>query len=104
MAHLNQINKQVLLLVAALLFAHASSAQPELTGGSYPVVLTPTRLRQSLQFVPASVTIISAETLRRFGVTNLPDALRLVPGMSITQVSDSGPNHRVTKTCVSKTT
>ena len=55
----------------------------------YPIVLTPTRLRQSLADVPASVTIISAETIRRYGINNVPDALRLVPGMAITQASGS---------------
>lgn len=66
--------------------AQASSAadiasDPE----SFPVVLTPARLRQSLQDVPASVTIITSEKLRKFGITSVPDALRMVPGMEVTQ-------------------
>lgn len=52
-----------------------------------PVVLTPTRLRQSLADVPASVTIITGEMMSRFGIKSLPDALRLVPGMAVTQVN-----------------
>lgn len=58
----------------------------ELDAG-YPVVITPTRLRQSLADVPASVTVISAETMRRYGVRSVVDALRLVPGMAVTEVS-----------------
>ena len=75
--------------------AAAQSPLPEPNGGTaaYPVVLTPTRLRQSLQDVPASVTIVTAETLARFGITNVPDALRLVPGMAITQ--PSGNDYRI---------
>lgn len=52
-----------------------------------PIVLTPTRLRQSLADVPASVTIITGEMMNRFGIQSLPDALRLVPGMAVTQVN-----------------
>ena len=75
--------------------AAAQSLLPEPSAGTdaYPVVLTPARLRQSLQDVPASVTIVTAETLARYGITNLPDALRLVPGMQITQ--PSGNDYRI---------
>lgn len=52
-----------------------------------PIVLTPTRLRQSLADVPASVTIITGEMMSRFGIRSLPDAMRLVPGMAVTQVT-----------------
>ncbi|MDP2367894.1 TonB-dependent receptor plug domain-containing protein [Rhodoferax sp.] len=55
----------------------------------YPTVITPTRLRQSLQDVPASVSIVTREQLRQYGVTAVPDALRMVPGMLVTQVSAS---------------
>ena len=76
-----------------MLCATAAEAQSGVEVGaeleSYPIVLTPTRLRQSLQDVPGSVTIITSETLRKFGVTTIPDALRLVPGMAITQATGS---------------
>jgi len=56
---------------------------------SLPVVLTPTRLRQSLADVPASVTIITSEMIERYGIKSIPDALRLVPGMAVTQITGS---------------
>lgn len=37
--------------------------------------------------VPAAVTQISAETIRHYGITSVPDALRLVPGMQVTRIS-----------------
>ena len=52
-----------------------------------------TRLRQSLADVPGSVTIITAEMLKRFGIVSIPEALRLVPGMAVTQVS--GTDYRI---------
>lgn len=51
------------------------------------VVLTPTRLRQPISEVPGSVTVISADMLMKYGVASIPEALRLVPGMAVTQLS-----------------
>jgi iron complex outermembrane receptor protein len=50
-------------------------------------VITATRLRQSLGDVPAAVTLITREDLRRLGITNVMEALRLVPGMHVSQVT-----------------
>ena len=80
------------LLAAASIGAGEAEAQlgehdtdPALA--TYPIVITPTRLRQSLADVPASVTVITAEMIREFGILSIPEALRLVPGMAITQAS-----------------
>ncbi|MAS26344.1 MAG: hypothetical protein CMH99_13390, partial [Oceanospirillaceae bacterium] len=48
-----------------------------------PQVLTPVRLQQPLAEVPASVTVITAEQLRLWGVEDLPSAFRFVPGMFV---------------------
>lgn len=70
--------------------AHAVTNHPpetavDSTEMSYPVVITPTRLRQSLSDVPASVTIITLDTIKRYGITSIPEALRLVPGMAVSR-------------------
>ena len=54
---------------------------------------TPTRLKQSLADVPASVTVISAKMISDYGIRNVPEALRFVPGMAVTQVS--GTDYRI---------
>jgi iron complex outermembrane recepter protein len=59
----------------------------------FPVVLTPARLKQGLPDVPASVTVITSDTLREFGILTVPDALRMVPGMEITQIA--GGEYRI---------
>lgn len=51
------------------------------------VVLTPTRLRQPISEVPGSVTVITADMLVKYGIATVPEALRLVPGMAVTQLS-----------------
>lgn len=50
---------------------------------SVPVVLTATRIQQHQSDVPASVTILDADLIKRIGAKNLPDILRYVPGMMI---------------------
>lgn len=65
----------------------AAATGLDLEDGNIPVVLTPARLKQSLADVPSSVTIISADMLERLNISSVAEALRLVPGMAITQVS-----------------
>jgi len=65
----------------------------DLNEAAYPVVITPTRLRQSLADVPASVTVITAEMMRRHGVIRIEEALRMVPGMAVSQAT--GNDYRI---------
>lgn len=77
--------------------AHAGDPEDSMDvnagSGDIPIVLSPARLRQSLADVPASVTIITQEMMRQYGVESVVEALRLVPGMAVTQVS--GNDYRV---------
>jgi len=41
----------------------------------------------TLEDSPAAVTVITPDDLDRFGITTLPDALRLVPGMDVAQIN-----------------
>lgn len=60
---------------------------------SVPVVLTPTRLKQSIADVPGSVTIITSEMINAYAIRSVPEALRFVPGMAVTQIN--GNDYRV---------
>jgi iron complex outermembrane receptor protein len=90
---LHRVLSSVGLGLTTGLSAAASPAEIPADADLYPTVLTPTRLRQSLQDVPASVTVITADMLRKFAIRSIPEALRLVPGMAITQAS--GPDYRI---------
>lgn len=92
---LTQISTSLLFgfLAASALAQQNSTEDIDSTDYAYPVVITPTRLRQSLADVPASVTVITAETIKRYGINNIPDALRLVPGMAVTK--SSGDEYRI---------
>lgn len=69
--------------------AMAQGADLEGFGVPAQTVITPTRLKQAVQDVPASVTIITAEQIQRLGVRSVPDALQLVAGMQVTQTTGS---------------
>ena len=61
---------------------------------SLPIVLTPSRLPQPQDEVPAAVTVLDRELIRATGYRDIPRLLRLVPGMQIGQ--ERGNNHWVT--------
>lgn len=62
--------------------------EPPSTGAYFedlPVVLTPSRLPQSLREAPAAVTVIDRELIRASGYRDIARLMRLVPGMQVGQ-------------------
>jgi len=64
------------------------SAQP-FAEQTTPEVITATRLKQSLFDAPASVSVIDRAMIKASGARELPDILRLVPGMVVGRESGS---------------
>ena len=54
-----------------------------------PIVLSASRLSQSLSDAPASVTVIDQAMIRASGFRDIPDLLRLVPGFSVAYTRDN---------------
>ncbi len=52
-----------------------------------PTVLGITRTEQKLEAVPAAVSVVTADDIRWAGARSIGDALRLVPGMDVTELS-----------------
>ena len=50
-------------------------------------VTSVSKKEQKLSQVAAAVFVISAEDIRRSGATNIPDLLRMVPGLDVAQIS-----------------
>lgn len=48
-----------------------------------PMILSASRLKQARSETPSSVTTIDAQLIDSLGITTIPDALRLVPGMVV---------------------
>lgn len=72
----------LILLAPAALVAQSSTPLS-------PVVVTATRVESPIS-APATVAVLHGDTLRARGITTLTEALRLVPGVSLTTTSSLG--------------
>jgi len=52
-----------------------------------PVVVTATRREQKITNVPYAVSVITADDIRLSGARNIPDALRLAPGVDVADLA-----------------
>jgi len=86
-------SRSLLLSVLTLISSSAFSAGENITEQSYlqefPIVLTASRLSQSLSESPNSMTIIDRQMIRSSGFRSVVDIFRLVPGM---YVGNAGAN------------
>ncbi|MBL3619149.1 MAG: TonB-dependent receptor [gamma proteobacterium endosymbiont of Lamellibrachia anaximandri] len=77
-----------LVILPAICLQIGNAAEPDPISEDYffeelPVVLSATRLSQSLADTPTAMTIIDKEMIRASGSRNIPDLLRLVPGFAV---------------------
>lgn len=77
------------LFQASLVFAATDAAPPFVSDDNLPSVLSATRLQQSLFDVPAAVTVIDRQMIEQSGMREIPELLRLVPGMVVGYESGS---------------
>jgi iron complex outermembrane recepter protein len=85
----------VILMISILAFGQTRPGTTDLTQMSLEdllklqVTTTIGRRLQKLSQIPAAVYVISAEDMERAGVTSVPEALRLAPGVEVAQVDGS---------------
>ena len=72
-----------LLLLTALVGGPVVAEDMFLDNQKLPQVLTATRLKQSPAAVPGSMTVLDAELIRASGARDIPELMRLVPGMMV---------------------
>src|SRR5690606_18527482 len=72
----------VLLCCSAPLSAQSLN-DPLLDDLQLPTVLSATRLKQSPAEVPGSMTVIDRQLIRASGARDIPELMRLVPGMMV---------------------
>src|SRR5262245_56759880 len=83
-----------LSLILCLVAGAADAAEAGKTGseddyfGGRPVVLSVTRLAQSLADTPGAVTIIDRDMIRRSGAREVFDLLRFVPGFIVGHIGN----------------
>ncbi|MEH6388659.1 TonB-dependent receptor plug domain-containing protein [Pseudomonas profundi] len=73
----------VILLTIAMTGAVQAGEGSPLGNPDLPTVLSATRLRQAPADVPGSMTVIDRELIRASGARDVPELLRLVPGMLV---------------------
>lgn len=57
-----------------------------------PVVITPTKVAQSILESPSTITVLTKEDIRRYRMASFSDILRNVPGVDVMSVSPTGRN------------
>ncbi len=87
------INRFLFFLIVLLFCSswRGVAAEPDYAGSiseqyffdDVPVVLSATRLSQPLSDIPAAITIIDKQMIHMSGMMEVPDLLRLVPGMHV---------------------
>src|ERR1700683_3045631 len=76
----------------ALLATQAQNAPPDLTALQIEDLMnvdvtSASKKEQKLSKVPAAIFVITKEDTRRSGATDIPDLLRMVPGLDVAQVN-----------------
>lgn len=79
----------VFFLCGQSVMAADDSGLPFAEADDIPMVLSATRLNQSFFDVPAAVTVIDRQMIEQSGVREIPELLRLVPGMVVGYESGS---------------
>jgi outer membrane receptor for ferrienterochelin and colicin len=85
---------ELMLIVLPMLAAQAQSAQPDLTALKIEDLMnvdvtSAAKKEQKLSQVPAAIFVIATEDIRRSGPTNIPDLLRMAPGLQVDQIDPS---------------
>lgn len=68
----------------------APAPEPEPEGGLNEVIVTATRRAERLQDVPESITAIDSAAIAARGLQQLGDLVKMVPGLSISEVEPGG--------------
>jgi iron complex outermembrane receptor protein len=82
------------LFALAFLAAQIQDAQTHLTALQIEDLMntdvpSASKREQKISKVPAAVFVITEEDIHRSGATNLPDLLRMVPGLEVAQIDPS---------------
>jgi len=79
------------MLPSFLALAQEIGSKEMLMFAEIPTVISAARKAQPITEAPAFVTVITAEDIRRSGATNIPDTLRMVPGLQVNILESGDP-------------
>jgi iron complex outermembrane receptor protein len=93
-AFMQTVTIETALLALAFLGAQAQKESPDLI--TLPIeelmnvnVTSASKTEQKISKVAAAIFVISEEDTRRSAATNIPDLLRMVPGLEVAQINPS---------------
>ncbi len=86
--------KRIVLACLGIMMGQARAATPDLTQFSIEdlmqvKVVSAAKIEQALEDTAAAVFVITADDIRRSGVTNVMEALRLAPGVEVARIDSS---------------
>jgi iron complex outermembrane receptor protein len=88
------VKRGLVFLASAAQIIGCTAARADLSEADFldelPVVLSVSRLSQPVSDAPAAVTVIDRGMIRASGFRDIPDLLRLVPGLSVTYTRRGG--------------
>ena len=82
-------------LCSVLLFPLSGFASDNDVSTLDDMVITGSRFKQKNEELPAQITVITAEDIRESGAQSVPDALKNIGGIVITDLSGNGQNQKV---------
>ena len=77
------------IIPSSVILAQEVGGKEMLMFAEVPTVITAARRAQPLTKAPAFVVVVTGDEIRRSGATNLPEALRMVPGLDVFQAGSS---------------
>src|ERR1700728_2080301 len=85
---------ELMLIVLPMLAAQAQNALPDLTALKIEDLMnvdvtSASKKAQKISKVSAAIFVITREDIYRSGATNIPDLLRMVPGLEVAQINPS---------------
>src|SRR6202161_4365356 len=85
---------ELVLVASSLSAVQAQHAQPDLTTLKIEDLMnvdvtSASKKEQKISRVPAAIFVITQEDIHRSGATNIPDVLRMVPGLEVAQINPS---------------
>lgn len=90
---ISSLRKLVVVVWALTAISAGSRADDDLANKSIEELLqVPVTLQRgttALEDLPAAVTVLTVEDIRRMGFATIPEALRLVPGMDVARIDGS---------------
>ncbi len=87
-----------IVIIGLVLFMTAgmvTAAEAEANDTMEEVVVTATRTEQKVEKIPAQVTVITAKEIQKSGANSVPDVLKSVTGVVVTDLYGNGNNQTV---------